>query len=155
MGKLLEPQNPFEYVRIRSLGILRSQLSTHVDLLSRILPSLSPILFTLPETDPPILEMSLSGLRETMYPAWLTECVNLLWFVFDLDKDNTSGIKSPETLVKLDEEWLTPIERLLRQIKAEGKLDEEDTEGAFIFDMWDVAVARARLSVDQILRQAS
>jgi hypothetical protein len=155
LKQLLEPQNPFEYVRIRSLIILRSQLASNTHVLPHFLPSLAPVLFTIPEADPLFTDMSISELRQTMYPAWLTECVNLLWFIIDLDKDDVSGIKTPEKLGKIDREWLEPVERKLAEVRASDELDEGDTEGSFILEMWDVAVARARQSVDRILRLGS
>lgn len=90
-----------------------------------------------------------------MHPAWLTECVNLLWFMIDLDKDNLSGVRNAEELGTINRQWLGPVEHKIQEIKASGTVDEGDTDGAFIIDMWGVAVSRARQSVDQILYDKS
>lgn len=91
-----------------------------------------------------------------MYPAWFTECANLLWFVLDLDHDGSAGIKQKETVGRIDELWLRPVRGYYEKIKAESEAasSQEDGEGTFILQMWGDALARAQQSVNDVLGQA-
>ena len=118
---------------------------------------LIPVLYTIP-TDPPVLEMPLQELKGTMYPAWFTECANLLWFIIDLDHDGSAGIQQKDTLGRIDEKWLQQVGSYYEKIKAEAEAEaassQEDGEGTFILQMWGDALARAQKSVSDVLGQA-
>jgi len=122
--QLLEPNNPFESIRLATFPILRQNLISDTTLLtSTTVDILAPILYTLP-SDEPVLDLSLEELVSTMYPSWFTECANLLWFMYDLDKENQTGLRDQAVLARIRGEWLDPL------VSRVGEWTEEvDSEG--------------------------
>ena len=148
--QLLEPENPFDSIRLITFPILRQQLISDPSLLSSATyQALAPILFTLPvQDDTPVLNLSLEELVSTMYPSWFTECSNLLWFLYDLDKDNRTGIRGEITLAKIKGEWLGPIEQRLEVLKAEAEgLGQGAVQVRFVIERWSDAVQRASIAI--------
>jgi hypothetical protein len=154
---LLDQSNPFDNLRIQSIPILRQQLSTDPTLLTPLLlVSLSPILFTLPTAEDAqgqegdILSLSLDDLVGEIYPSWMTECANLLWFLLDLDTNNASGIRTESTLGRIREEWLQPIKKRVEVLKVESE-KKGDVGVMFILERWYDAVQRASEAVEKEL----
>jgi len=85
-----------------------------------------------------------------MYPSWFTECSNLLWFLYDLDKDNRTGIRDEMTLAKIKGEWLGPIERRLEVLKTEAEgLGQDAVQVRFVIERWSDAVQRASIAIGE------
>lgn len=148
--QLLEPENPFDSIRLITFPILRQQLISDPCLLSSsTYQSLAPILFTLPVQDnTPVLNLSLEELVSTMYPSWFTECSNLLWFLYDLDVDNRTGIRDEVTLAKIKGEWLGPIEQRLEVLETEAEaLGQDAVQVRFVIERWSDAVQRASVAI--------
>jgi hypothetical protein len=132
--------------------MLRQQLSSDPSLLTpSLLQSLSPILFTLPTTDDAqdILSAKMDEIVGTMYPSWMTECANLLWFLLDLDSENKSGIKDQKALGAIQGEWLEPMRKRVEELKIE--MGGKEVEVKFIVERWHDAVLRASEAVGKAL----
>ena len=98
--------------------------------------------------DTPVLNLSLEELVSTMYPSWFTECSNLLWFLYDLDKDNRTGIRDEVTLAKIRGEWLGPIEQRLKVLRTEAEgLGQDAVQVRFVIERWSDAVQRASIAI--------
>lgn len=146
--KLLEPQNPFDSIRVQSIPILRSQLSSNQPLISEIMTELTPILYTIP-TDPPVLTMTWSEIKATMYPAWFTECANLIWFVMELDHEGLEDIWSGRSVYA---KWLNAVVGYYSKLwkdEASG-VKEEDWKGTLILDNWNEALVKAQTCLEEI-----
>jgi hypothetical protein len=151
MGKadkqLLEPINPFESIRLATFPILRQNLISDRSLLtSSTFETLSPIIFALPQ-DEPVLEMSLEEVVSTMYPSWFTECANLLWFLYDLDKENKTEIRDPATLSKIRAEWLGPITQRVGEWSRDAKSGEGEARVEFVIQRLVDALERANQTI--------
>jgi hypothetical protein len=141
--QLLEPINPFESIRLATFPILRQNLISDQSLLtSTTFDTLSPIFFTLPQDDP-VLEMSLEEVVSTMYPSWFTECANLLWFLYDLDTENHTGIKDPAVLSKIRTEWLDPIAKRVGEWSRDAESGEGEARIGFVIQRLRDALERA------------
>lgn len=130
--------------------MLRQQLSANPDLLTpALLRSLSPILFAIPTTDDGQnpLSVALEELVGTMYPSWMTECANTLWFLLDLDSENKTGIRDQDTLRATRDEWLEPTRKRVEALKKEAA--SREVEIAFIVERWHDALARATEAVEK------
>jgi hypothetical protein len=154
---LLDQSNPFDNIRIQSIPILRQQLSTDPSLLTPLLLEfLTPILFTLPTTEDAqgqegdMLSLNLDDLVGEIYPSWMTECANLLWFLLDLDTNNASGIRAKSTLDTIREEWLSPTKKRVEVLKVESE-KKGDVGVMFIIERWYDAVQRASEAVERVL----
>ncbi|WWD04259.1 hypothetical protein V865_002327 [Kwoniella europaea PYCC6329] len=92
--QLLEPANPFDNIRIQSLSLLRESISSKEILSPILVEILFPILFVSPsEQDPEAnpFTYSPSDLLNSPYIQWWTECLTLLWFILDFDKEDITG----------------------------------------------------------------
>lgn len=95
-------------------------------------------------TKPPIAQMKLAEILGTMYPAWLTECASLLWFILDVDMNNASGIRDPEVLATIKQDFLESQATKVRELKGEAAgLEEPAFEVKFILELWDDSLCRA------------
>lgn len=84
-----------------------------------------------------------------MYPSWMTECANLLWFLLDLDSENKSGIKAQVALGAIQDEWLGPMRKRVEELKIE--MGGKEVEVAFVVERWHDAVMRASEAVGKAL----
>lgn len=102
--------------------------------------------------------MELEELRGTMYPAWFTECANLLWFILDLDRNEILGTQQRADFRIVYIEWMGQVVSLYEKIKAEseaevkaevGSKSQESGQGqdTFILQMWSDALFRATETV--------
>jgi hypothetical protein len=83
-----------------------------------------------------------------MYPSWFTECCNLLWFLYDLDKNNQTGIRNEMTLSKIRGEWLEPMKERLKTLSEEADgLGENSVQVKFVIERWGDALGRASVAV--------
>jgi hypothetical protein len=95
-----------------------------------------------------VLDLSLEELVSTMYPSWFTECCNLLWFLYDLDQSNQTGIRDEATLSQIRGGWFGPMkERLGRlSVEAEG-LGQDAVQVKFVIERWGDALDRASAAI--------
>jgi len=91
--------------------------------------------------------MSLEEVVSTMYPSWFTECANLLWFVYDLDVENKTGIRDPATLSKVKADWLDPIVKRGEEWSKEAESGEGEARVGFVIQRLVDALERARQTV--------
>lgn len=84
-----------------------------------------------------------------MYPSWMTECANLLWFLLDLDTENKSGIRDQKALRAIQGEWLEPMRKRVEELKIE--MGGKEVEVAFIVERSHDAVSRASEAVGKAL----
>jgi hypothetical protein len=83
-----------------------------------------------------------------MYPSWFTECCNLLWFLFDLDKDNQTGFRDETTMSKIRETWLGPMKERLGRLSVEADgLGEDAVQVRFVIERWGDALNRASAAI--------
>ncbi|WVQ79315.1 hypothetical protein IAT38_001412 [Cryptococcus sp. DSM 104549] len=145
LKQLLEPENPFDAVRIESLSLLREETSHSTDLISPdLLPHLSPTLFALPvPTDPDSpFNIPPPTLLSTPHPTWWTECANYLWFLATCDKNDVSGVKSKhrgELVV-----WVDSVGKKLKEVEAFVKEQEGDVKTAEVKEGQGVELLLAR-----------
>jgi hypothetical protein len=145
--QLLESINPFESIRLATFPILRQNLISDQSLLtSTTFETLSPIIFTLPQEEP-VLEMSLEEVVSTMYPSWFTECANLLWFLYDLDTENKTGIRDPATLSKIKADWLDPIVKRVGEWSRDADSGEGEARVGFVIQRLVDALERANKTI--------
>jgi hypothetical protein len=84
--QLVSSENPFETVRLSSLALLREEISASSRSGNRdsIIHDqsfwlvLAPIVFSLPETNPPLHELSLEQALQDSTVPWVMECVKIL-----------------------------------------------------------------------------
>lgn len=84
--QLVSTENPFETVRLSSLALLREDIgaslrsgkphSTVQDESFWVI--LAPIIFAVPETDPPVRDLSLEEAVQDSTLPWITECVKIM-----------------------------------------------------------------------------
>ncbi|KIR34622.1 hypothetical protein I352_02873 [Cryptococcus deuterogattii MMRL2647] len=156
---LLEPENPFDTVRIESMSILREETASNNDLLSpELLAQLAPILFppaTLSDPDSPF-NLSSSDLLSSPNPSWWTEVANYIWFLSTRDNTNRSGVRSTYRVGLIV--WLEAVRLKLnetvRYIQEENGNVKEVAEVLpghgveFFLIRWEDALDRARAVLD-------
>jgi hypothetical protein len=74
----------------------------------------------------------------------MTECANILWFLYDFDKGNQTGIRNEEVIGTIKRDWLEPIKA--RWDVFSGQMDRLGVEAVqvkFVIQRWGDAVARA------------
>jgi len=108
--------------------------------------TLSPIIFTLPQ-DEPVLEMSLDEVVSTMYPSWFTECANLLWFLYDLDTENKTGIRDPAVISKIKAEWLDVIAKRVGEWSKDAENQKGEARVGFVIQRLKDALERAQQTI--------
>jgi len=91
--------------------------------------------------------MSLKEVVSTMYPSWFTECANLLWFLYDLDTENRTGIRDQATLSKIKADWLDPIVNRVGEWKREADGGEGEARVGFVIQRLTDALERAHQTV--------
>ena len=147
--QLLEPINPFESIRLATFPILRQNLISDPSLLtSSMFETLSPIILTLPQ-DEPVLEMSLEEVVSTMYPSWFTECANLLWFLYDLDIENKTGIRDSTVITKIKVEWLDLIAKRVGEWSRDAENQKGEARVGFVIQRLKDALERAQQTVSR------
>ncbi|WVQ75064.1 hypothetical protein IAR50_004673 [Cryptococcus sp. DSM 104548] len=158
LRQLLEPENPFESVRVECLSILRQETLNSPDILDAdFLAQLSPILFPAPAVNDKTCLFSLQPddlLRNTFYASWWTEVAQYVWFLSTRDKENTTGIRSVHKDVA--SRWLGDTRGQLKKVEEYVKwLDEaaiaEMTGGQgadFLLAKWSDAVERATSALE-------
>jgi hypothetical protein len=104
-----------------------------------LLNYLGPVLFELP---PGALDKPAAQILTTMWPVWLTECANMIWFLISRDVGNKSGIAAPTYLAKL-RGYLTLVADKAKKWKAEVT----DADAVLVLDRLEDAVTRARSAV--------
>ncbi|WWC92924.1 uncharacterized protein L201_007887 [Kwoniella dendrophila CBS 6074] len=134
--QLLEPANPFENIRIQSLSLLRENITSKKISSPLLTGILFPILFPSPkdqdlESQDNTFELSIPDLLESPFIiTWWTECLTLLWFLLDFDKEDITHIhqnmKNDGNLT----EWLNAVESKLKDLQ-------------FFFQTQDEAVRKA------------
>ncbi|WVW86798.1 hypothetical protein I302_108853 [Kwoniella bestiolae CBS 10118] len=149
--QLLEPANPFDNIRIQSLSLLRENISSG-ELLSDVLVEiLFPVLFVPPsqqdQEDDPFTYPPMD-LLNSPYIAWWTECLTLLWFLVDYDKEEVSGVRQ-KTGEEVMKDWFGGVERKLRELqdflKSSSDNDEDEFGGAgFMMMRLEDALNRVR-----------
>ncbi|KIR73777.1 hypothetical protein I310_02450 [Cryptococcus deuterogattii CA1014] len=156
---LLEPENPFDTVRIESMSILREETASNNDLLSpELLAQLAPILFppaTLSDPDSPF-NLSSSDLLSSPNPSWWTEVANYIWFLSTRDNTNRSGVRSTYRVGLIV--WLEAVRlklnEIVRYIQEENGNVKEVAEVLpghgveFFLIRWEDALDRARAVLD-------
>lgn len=143
--QLIEPLNPFDGIRVLALSLLRQQMASPPQpspLLSPVLLDyLGPILFELPPNE---LDMPTAQILTTMWPAWLTECATMVWFLLERDTDNKTGIATPAYLAKL-RGFLALVADKARRWKE----DVSEPDAQLVLDRLEDSVARARAAVSK------
>ncbi|OWZ42707.1 hypothetical protein C349_03540 [Cryptococcus neoformans var. grubii Br795] len=156
---LLEPENPFDTVRIESMSILREESASNNDLLSPdLLAQLAPILFspaTLSDPDSPF-NLSPSDLLSSPNPSWWTEVAQYIWFLSTRDSANKSGVRS--TYREDINMWLDAVRLKLNETlnyiqEENGNVKEvaevlPDHGVEFFLNRWEDALDRARAVLD-------
>ncbi|KIR99468.1 hypothetical protein L804_03098 [Cryptococcus deuterogattii 2001/935-1] len=156
---LLEPENPFDTVRIESMSILREETASNNDLLSpELLAQLAPILFPpaiLSDPNSPF-NLSSSDLLSSPNPSWWTEVANYIWFLSTRDNTNRSGVRSTYRVGLIV--WLEAVRLKLnetvRYIQEENGNVKEMAEVLpgrgveFFLIRWEDALDRARAVLD-------
>ncbi|WVQ66381.1 uncharacterized protein L199_004561 [Kwoniella botswanensis] len=137
--QLLEPANPFDNIRIQSLSLLRETISSKEVLSSVLVEILFPILFFSPsQLDPEDnpFTYSPSDLLNSPYIPWWTECLTLLWFILDFDKEDITGawerFKEDDGI----RAWLEGIEKKIKELQVfltDKKEDDTDEFGGAQF----------------------
>lgn len=150
--QLLESINPYDSIRLATFPILRQNLISDPSLLSSTtFETLSPILFVIPTDDnhleQGLQEVSLEVIVTLMYPSWFTECANLLWFLYDLDKENQTGIRNQETLAKIRKEWLDPIASKVEEWIKEAGIEGGEARLGFVLQRLKDALERASQTI--------
>jgi len=110
--------------------------------------TLSPIILTLPQ-DEPVLEMSLEEVVSTMYPSWFTECANLLWFLYDLDIENKTGIRDSTVITKIKVEWLDLIAKRVGEWSRDAENQKGEARVGFVIQRLKDALERAQQTVSR------
>jgi hypothetical protein len=91
--------------------------------------------------------MSLEEVVSTMYPSWFTECANLIWFLYDLDTENKTGIRDTETLSKIKAEWLDPIAKRVGEWSRDAESGEGEARVGFVIQRLVDALQRAEQTI--------
>ncbi|WWC95485.1 hypothetical protein V866_002349 [Kwoniella sp. B9012] len=132
--QLLEPANPFDNIRIQSLSLLRETISSKEVLSSVLVEILFPILFFSPsQLDPEDnpFTYSPSDLLNSPYIPWWTECLTLLWFILDFDKEDTTGawkrFEGDDGL----RTWIEGIEKKVKELQVFLTNNKEDDMDEF------------------------
>ncbi|TYJ57831.1 hypothetical protein B9479_001441 [Cryptococcus floricola] len=153
LRQLLEPENPFESVRVESLSILRQETSNSPEILGTgFLAQLNPILFPAPVPNDKTCPFSLQPedlLRNTFYASWWTEVAQYVWFLSTCDKENATGIRS--VYKDVGTRWLSNTRGQLDKVEEYVKGLDETTiaevtggQGAdFLLAKWSDALDRA------------
>ena len=149
-SQLLEPLNPFDGVRVLAISLLRQQIADPPQpsplLGPDLLNYLGPILFELP---PGAIDKPAAQILTTMWPAWLTECATMVWFLIERDTNNKTGIASPAYLAKL-RGYLTVVADKTKKWKAEVEAEPTAaSEARLVLDRLEDAVARARAAISK------
>jgi hypothetical protein len=75
----------------------------------------------------------------TMWPAWFTDCANLLRLLLARDTDDKSGVKDLTWLRGVHAKWVTPqISRIAILRQEEGL----DVQAGFVLERWSDAIER-------------
>lgn len=147
LKQLVEPANPFGAIRVYAVNMVRDLCvsATGESLLHRkLLTELGPILFTLP---PAALDTPLDELLQTMLPAWLTECANMVYFLLERDRTNATGIADAAYLASVRDGFVAPLgARTGDWLKA-----SPDPLATLVIDRMADALGRAREAMDQSL----
>lgn len=141
--QLLEPLNPFDGVRVLAISLLRQQMSAPPQpsplLCPQMLDTLSPILFELQPPD--VLDKPTPQILQSMYPTWLTESANLLYFLIERDTENHSGIKDAARAARL-RGFLSVVLSKAKQWRTEAEVSEPSA--GLVLERLGDAVSRAR-----------
>ncbi|AAW43909.1 expressed protein [Cryptococcus deneoformans JEC21] len=155
---LLEPENPFDTVRIESMSILREETASNNDLLSPdLLAQLAPILFppvTLSDPDSPY-NLSSPDLLSSPNPSWWTEVAHYIWFLSTRDSADRSGVRSTyrEDIIMWLDAVRSKLNETLSYVQENGNVKEvaEVLPGhgvGFFLNRWADALDRARVALD-------
>jgi hypothetical protein len=91
--------------------------------------------------------MSLEEVVSTMYPSWFTECANLLWFLYDLDTENKTGIRNRATLSKIKADWLDPIVKRVGEWSRNAESGQGEARVGFVIQRLMDALERANQTI--------
>jgi len=91
--------------------------------------------------------MSLEEVVSTMYPSWFTECANLLWFLYDLDMENKTGIRDAANLSKIKADWLDPIAKRVGGWSKDAESGEGEARVRFVIQRLVDALKRANQTI--------
>lgn len=155
--QLLEPINPFDAVRVQAVNLLREQLASPPQPPPLYVPNLKrqlgPILFDLPPGTENPLKLPFAEFLSTMYPAWFTECCNLLYFIVGRDTANSSGFLDKDYLRRVKADFLDPLSRRAAEYKAEvtPELQQQEPEVELVVDRLAAAAARATEGIDKVI----
>lgn len=97
---------------------------------------LGPIIFELP---PDALDKPTAHILMSMWPAWLTESANFLYFLIERDSQNASGIKDPARLAKL-RGFLAVVQDKAKKWRA----DTTEPDAELVLNRLEDAASRAR-----------
>ncbi|WOO77594.1 uncharacterized protein LOC62_01G001167 [Vanrija pseudolonga] len=138
---LLEPSNPFEGVRVLAISLLREQIASKAGpsplLNPTLLEQLGPILFSVPVGP---LDWPLNDVMASMWPVWLTECSNLVWFLLQRDTVNATGFADRERLDALRSDFLGPVQKAANKWQTDAG---DNPSFELVLDRLQDAVARA------------
>ncbi|KAK6908805.1 hypothetical protein I203_102809 [Kwoniella mangroviensis CBS 8507] len=150
--QLLEPANPFDNIRIQSLSLLRETISSKEVLSSVLVEILFPILFVSPsqqdlEDNP--FTYSPSDLLNSPYIPWWTECLTLLWFILDFDKEDVTGARKRSEGDDGMRAWIGGIEKKLKELQVflrDGNSEDNNEFGGadFMVMRFEDALNRVR-----------
>ncbi|OCF61888.1 hypothetical protein L486_01551 [Kwoniella mangroviensis CBS 10435] len=150
--QLLEPANPFDNIRIQSLSLLRETISSKEVLSSVLVEILFPILFVSPsqqdlEDNP--FTYSPSDLPNSPYIPWWTECLTLLWFILDFDKEDVTGARKRSEGDDGMRAWIGGIEKKLKELQVflrDGNSEDNNEFGGadFMVMRFEDALNRVR-----------
>ncbi|ORX37852.1 hypothetical protein BD324DRAFT_650395 [Kockovaella imperatae] len=172
--QLVEADNPFDAIRVQGLAMIREAISKPA---SPILPDLHiiiPDLFTLPSTsisptvasythgrhrhsstaDVTPLQLPLESFISSMWISWFIECVNLLWLILTIDKEDKAGLKNRHKLEEVYTTWVQPQKVRTLSMRSEwtksvdgAMVDSEEEDG----DRGDDGHSNSRAEVDFVL----
>ncbi|KAL1408224.1 hypothetical protein Q8F55_005030 [Vanrija albida] len=141
LKQLLEPSNPFDGIRVLAVSLLREQIASKTGpsplLNPTLLEQLGPILFSVPAGP---LDWPLNDVMASMWPVWLTECSNLVWFLLQRDAANATGFADRERRDTLRSSFLGPVQRTANKWQIEAG---DNASFALVLDRLQDAVARA------------
>ncbi|TXT13339.1 hypothetical protein VHUM_00706 [Vanrija humicola] len=141
LKQLLEPSNPFEGVRVLGISLLREQIASKNGpspiLNPTLIEQLGPILFSVPAGP---FDWPLNDVMASMWPVWLTECSNLVWFLLQRDTTNATGFADRERLDTLRSSFLEPVQQTANKWQSEAG---DSPSFALVLDRLQDAAARA------------
>lgn len=124
-----------------AISLLREQIASKAGpsplLNPTLLEQLGPILFSVPVGP---LDWPLNDVMASMWPVWLTECSNLVWFLLQRDTANATGFADRERLDTLRSDFLEPVQKSADKWHTEAG---DNPSFELVLDRLQDAVARA------------